>query len=197
MSFTFSNDVFAQRLIIAPQQQFVVRERRYFGRGVQRLSLAEKVAFWWLGTIGEQEEVYNLQDGQHLRDEVSAHMLMGAQTDAEEIEQIVADSLQSETVEAMPKLVASVVVGLRMKLGVGAMDRSVPGNVDVVRREIPRMLRSYNVRNKLAAAHLRLIEEAFFAEDSDRLVVDARARACRKSRFVRWLLGTQPVGYNW
>ncbi len=92
----------------------------------------------------------------------------------------------------VPKLVAQAVVALRMKLGMGAMDRSVPGNVSVVRAEAAKMLREWNVRTKDAAAHLLEIERCFFNDDTHYRLSTWRARACAKSKFVAWVLGSNP-----
>lgn len=92
-------------------------------------------------------------------------------------------------VKHVPKLVANVTVALRMKLGLGAMDRSVPGNVAVVRAEAAKLLREWNVRKMDAAAHLLLIEKCFFEDDTHYRVTTWRARAAKESRLVRWLLG--------
>ncbi len=97
------------------------------------------------------------------------------------------------TVKHVPKLVAQVVVALRMKLGMGAMDRSVAGNVSVVRAEAAKMLREWNVRTKDAAAHLLEIERCFFEDDTHYKLSTWRARACSKSRLVKWFLGETPI----
>jgi len=180
-----------------PRRVAVPRQRVFFGRDGRGLTLSAQLAMWWLGATGEQREVNHLRDGQFLRDEVSRQMLTGLATDNDETQQMVAAVNQPGDVVISAKLIASTVVALRMKLGISATDRNVPGNVEVVRREIVRVLRGYGVRNRDASAHLRLIEVAFFKEDSDRLVENARERACKKSRLVRWLLGDEPVGYDW
>lgn len=99
--------------------------------------------------------------------------------------------LNAQRVQHIPKLVANVTVALRMKLGVGAMDRSVPGNVVLVRAEAARMLRDWNVRTMDAAAHLLLIERCFFRDDTHYQITTWRAKACAKSRFVGWILGKE------
>nr|WBY66490.1 MAG: hypothetical protein [Eriocheir sinensis tombusvirus 2] len=99
-------------------------------------------------------------------------------------------------VEVYPHFAAAVAVGLRMKLGVGAMVRT-PDNIALVRREIPRMLRDYNVRQMDLAAHLDVIEAAFFDDQTHGRVARWRSRAARRNRFVRWLVGQQPPAYDW
>ncbi len=98
----------------------------------------------------------------------------------------------------VPRLVVDVVVALRMKLGMGAMDRSVAGNVAVVRAEAAKMLREWNVRHKDAAAHLLVIERCFFEDDSHYRITTWRARARRRSRFVRAIIGgSDPPGFDY
>lgn len=109
-------------------------------------------------------------------------------------EQYVADFTHNSNVEVVhhiPKLVANVVVALRCKLGLQAMDRKVPGNVVLVRSEAARMLRDWNVRNKDAAAHLHLIEKYFFDDNTHYHISTWRARHSRRSRFVKWVLGKE------
>lgn len=103
------------------------------------------------------------------------------------------NTLNKEKVQHVPALVANVVVALRMKLGVGAMDRTTPGNVTLVRAESARMLREWNVRTKDAAAHLLAIERCFFRDDTHYQLTTWRAKASRKSRFVSWILGKEDV----
>lgn len=103
-------------------------------------------------------------------------------------------------VELVPRIVACAVVALRMKLGLGAMRRDGPegpGNVAIVRREAPKMLRDWGMRDMDAAAHLYSIERAFFEDDAHYRVQNWRARACSKSRFVRWVIGgSEPVRFD-
>lgn len=111
----------------------------------------------------------------------------------EEVHQI-----NAQQVHHIPKLVVEVTVALRCKLGMGAMDRSVPGNVSVVRAEAARLLRGWNVRKKDAAAHLVEIERCFFEDDTHYRVSTWRARGVRNSRFFRWFIGRkEPVGFDY
>lgn len=114
-------------------------------------------------------------------------------------EQVVADveRLNQYQVHHVPRLVVEVVVALRCKLGMGAQDRSVPGNVSVVRAEAAKMLRDWNVRHKDAAAHLLEIERCFFEDDTHSRVTTWRARIAKDSRFFRWVIGENaPVGFD-
>jgi len=115
-------------------------------------------------------------------------------------EQVVADVEQLNAVEVhhIPRLVVEVVVALRCKLGMGAQDRSVPGNVSVVRAEAAKMLRDWNVRHKDAAAHLIEIERCFFEDDTHSRVSTWRARLAKESRFFKWVVGENgPVGFDY
>jgi len=106
--------------------------------------------------------------------------------------------INKDVVSHIPRLVVEVVVALRCKLGVGAQDRRVPGNVSVVRAEAAKMMRDWNVRNKDAAAHLLEIEKCFFEDETHYRVTTWRARVARKSRFLRWFIGTnEPVGFDY
>lgn len=115
-------------------------------------------------------------------------------------EQVVADveRLNEKEVHHVPRLVVEVVVALRCKLGMGAQDRSVPGNVSVVRAEAAKMLRDWNVRHKDAAAHLVEIERCFFEDDTHTRVTTWRARIAKESRFFKWVIGeNSPVGFDY
>lgn len=119
-----------------------------------------------------------------------------AETEAAAVQAVV--EANGERVGHVPRLVVDVVVALRMKLGMGAMDRSVAGNVAVVRAEAAKMLREWNVRHKDAAAHLLVIERCFFEDDSHYRITTWRARARRRSKFVRAIIGgSDPPGFDY
>lgn len=114
--------------------------------------------------------------------------------------QVVADvnRLNAKEVHHIPRLVVEVVVALRCKLGMGAQDRKVPGNVSVVRAEAAKMMRDWNVRSKDAAAHLVEIERCFFEDDTHSRVTTWRARIAKESRFFKWVIGeNSPVGFDY
>jgi hypothetical protein len=92
----------------------------------------------------------------------------------------------SRSIEVVPRFTAEVVVVLRAKLGLGAMDRNVPGNVAVVRARAARIMRDYNVRSKDVALHLHYIERAFFEDETMFTVPTWRERIARKSQFCKW-----------
>jgi len=115
------------------------------------------------------------------------------------VETVVAQVNAATTTEVkhVPRLVANVTVALRAKLGLGAMDRSVPGNVALVRAEAAKALREWNVRTMDAAAHLHEVERCFFEDDTHYRVSTWRARAAGRSRFMRWFLGVnKPVRFD-
>lgn len=128
--------------------------------------------------------------------EVERCMLYAPPTQAEVVAECEALARCNGPVRPIPRLVASAVVGLRMKLGRSAMDKDVEGNIHLVRRTATRLLKGYNMREVDAAAHLELIEEAFFGDDTHYFVGRARSRACKKSKFVKWLLGSERVGFD-
>jgi len=115
-------------------------------------------------------------------------------------ERVVADveRVNAKTVKHVPRLVAEVVVALRCKLGMGAQDSRVPGNVALVRAEAAKMMRDWNVRAKDAAAHLVEVERCFFEDDCHYRVSTWRARGVRNSRFFKWFIGSrEPVGFDY
>lgn len=141
----------------------------------------------------ELDDQFRRRVGQEMCEVVSAH------TDKTVTETIVAEvhELNREKVHHVPRIVAHATVALRMKLGLGAMDRTVPGNVAVVRAEAAKLLRDWNVRPMQAAAHLLEIERCFFEDDTHYRLTTWRARAVRNSRLVRWFLGnSDPVGFD-
>lgn len=106
-------------------------------------------------------------------------------------ETVVADthSLNEERVHQVPRFVGHAVDVLRVKLGMGAADRSVPGNVALVRAEAAKLMRDWNVRHRDAAAHLLLIERAFFTEGVHERPITWRVDCTRKSRLMAFFLG--------
>ncbi len=143
---------------------------------------------------GELADDWNreLAFAREVRREMKRHVDVPEHTTVEE--QVVQGvcRVNSNEVKHVPRLVAQVVVALRMKLGLGAMDRSIPGNVAVVRAEAAKMMREWNLRTKDAAAHLLEVERCFFEDDTHYRVTTWRARACRQSRFLAWFLGNNP-----
>lgn len=99
--------------------------------------------------------------------------------------------------EVQPRFVAQVVVALRCKLGLGTKNRSVPGNVELVRREACKMMRKWNVRDHDASTHLRWVERCFFEEDAHDRLPEWRARAAQRSRLMRWLFKDTPPEYDY
>lgn len=124
----------------------------------------------------------------NVRDEMRTTLqLYKDKTSVETLKQQV-ELINKVSVNHVPRLVAHATVALRMKLGLGAMDRSVAGNVALVRSEAAKLLRDWGLRDMDAAAHLLEIERCFFEDDTHYRVTTWRARACAKSRFVKWCL---------
>lgn len=99
-----------------------------------------------------------------------------------------------DSVHHVPRFVGHVVDALRIKLGMGATDKTVPGNVALVRAEAARMMRDWNVRHRDAAAHLLLIERAFFNENVHERPTTWRVDCKKRSRFIGWLVGRSDGG---
>jgi len=99
-------------------------------------------------------------------------------------------------VREVPAFATSVALALRMKLGAGAMV-DTPDNRAVVRRETVRLLREYNVRTADAAAHMDVIENAFFNDRTHGRAARWRSRGARRSPFVKWLIGNEQPSHDW
>ncbi|QKF95562.1 hypothetical protein 1 [Kummerowia striata tombusvirus] len=154
-----------------------------FWRKVSRVAMA---------FCGMQDVVADWERDIKFRSHVSAEMRQTLQLSEDESESVAVVKSVNEVnkvdVQHVPRLVAHATVALRMKLGLGAMDRSVPGNVSLVRAETAKLLRDWGVRTMDAAAHLLEIERCFFEDDTHYRVTTWRARACARSRLVRWCL---------
>lgn len=95
-----------------------------------------------------------------------------------------------------PKFVVQVVLALRCKLGLGAKDKSIPGNVELVRREAAKIMRAWGVRDHDASVHLRYVERCFFEETTHDRLPDWRIRAAQRGRLYRWLFKDKPPKYD-
>ncbi len=176
-----------------------VDDRTWWERAKDKLALFS--ALWCCGL---ESDVRDIRANDEVKRMVSADMtaslglstyrLGSVKVSRDEIHQVIDTHGMSKTasgthrVVVVPAFISSCVVALRMKLGEGATDRSVPGNVELVKAETARLLREYNVRNKDAALHQKFIIKAFFDDDTHYRVTDARARMASKSRLIRWLL---------
>lgn len=94
-----------------------------------------------------------------------------------------------KSVRHQPRIVVDCVVSLRLKLGTGAMDRTVPGNEALVRSEAAKMLRESNMRRKDASAHLDMVEECFFGENTHYNNTRWREKLSEESFMTRLLYG--------
>lgn len=174
-------------------------DRSWWERTKDKLALFS--ALWCCGL---ESDVRDVRANDEVRQRVSAEMTtsLGLHTymsgkdmvRRDALQQVIdshdmsSDSCGTHRLVVVPAFISSCVVALRMKLGEGATDRRVPGNVELVKAETARLLREYNVRNADAALHQKFIIKAFFDDDTHYRVTDARARLASKSRLVRWLL---------
>lgn len=132
-----------------------------------------------------------------IRAEVSAEMLE-SDGGVGEIGPAIADecglakvSGGSHAVVHVPRFVAASVAALRVKLGLGVMETGGAvgaANLALVRREAAKLMRDWGVRDMDGAAHLLLIERAFFEDDTHYHTTLWRERAVKKSRVARALL---------
>ncbi len=95
-----------------------------------------------------------------------------------------------------PRFIVQVVVALRCKLGLGAKDKSVPGNVELVRREAAKLMRTWGVRDTDASIHLRYVERMFFEEGTHDRLPEWRARAATRGKLLTWLFKREQPKYN-
>ncbi len=184
-----TRDVLVSRGII-PSFNVEVRKEGWFERKFRQFKRGILHAFCMSGTCDEWDREVAFKSM------VAREMVTQVAVPADNtVEGVVREFVSEQTaggVAHVPRLVAQVVVALRMKLGMGAMDRTVPGNVALVRAETAKMLREWNLRHKDAAAHLLEIERCFFEDDTHYRVTTWRARACRRSKFLAWFLGKNP-----
>lgn len=179
--------------------QPTVDDRSWWERTKDKLALFS--ALWCCGL---ESDVRDIQANDEVKARVSAEMTtsIGLHSymrgkdimNRDAIQQIMdshdlsQDSSGTHRVVVVPAFISSCVVALRMKLGEGATDRKVPGNVELVKAETARLLREYNVRLTDAALHQKFIVKAFFDDDTHYRVTDSRARLASKSRLIKWLL---------
>lgn len=129
------------------------------------------------------------------REEMSSKVVVPSTLTEEEV---VLKSLNTTTVVHVPRVVVHVVCEMRMKLGLGAMDRNIPGNVALVRAEAARIMRNMNMRKLDAAAHLTLVEECFFGENTHYNATRWRQRVVERNILTRWLYKREssPYGFD-
>jgi len=125
--------------------------------------------------------------------DVNRHMVLQTLPGDKSVEETVVEithHVNKERVNKVPRLVAQVTVALRMKLGMGAMDASVAGNVSLVRAQAARLMRDWGVRDKDAAAHLADVERCFFNNDVHYRLSNWRSRAIGRSLIARMMFLT-------
>lgn len=179
--------------------QPTVDDRSWWERAKDKMALFS--ALWCCGL---ESDVRDIQANDEVKARVSAEMVTSIGLHSymrgkdivsrDAIQQVMdshdlsQDSSGTHRVVVVPAFISSCVVALRMKLGEGATDRKVPGNVELVKAETARLLREYNVRLTDAALHQKFIIKAFFDDDTHYRVTDSRARLASKSRLIKWLL---------
>lgn len=139
----------------------------------------EEVALW------ERQREF---DGETSRERTTTLKMYADHTVTETVVQELHE-VNSEVVHQVPRFVGHAVDVLRVKLGMGAADRSVPGNVALVRAEAAKLMRDWNVRHRDAAAHLLLIERAFFTSGVHERPTTWRVDSTRRSRLMAFFLG--------
>lgn len=114
----------------------------------------------------------------------------------DENDQLCSISPHMREASIQPRFIVQVVVALRCKLGLGAKDKSVPGNVELVRREAAKLMRTWGVRDTDASIHLRYVERMFFEEGTHDRLPEWRARAASKGKLLTWLFKREQPKYN-
>lgn len=132
--------------------------------------------------------------------DVNRHMVLQTLPGDKSVEETVVQithHVNKDRVNKVPRLVAQVTVALRMKLGMGAMDASVAGNVSLVRAQAARLMRDWGVRDKDAAAHLADVERCFFNNDVHYRLSNWRSRAIGRSLIARLMFSSsQPPRFD-
>lgn len=161
-----------------PKEPLCDRITRFFKQTVLRCCFMGDVVAEW-----ETERKFD-------RD-VNKHMVLQTLPEINKtvIETVVAIThhVNERRVCKVPRLVAHVTVALRMKLGLGAMDASVKGNVSLVRAQAAKLMRDWGLRDKDASAHLYDVERCFFANDVHYRLTNWRSRAIAKSLIARMM----------
>lgn len=159
----------------------------------------------WLSC--NRDLMVDCEEDQAIRREVSTELMYSYNAEAagSEIQQALdhaglSGEVDTHRVFVSPRLVAQVVVALQMKLGRGAKVNTGPegpGNIALVRREIPKLLRKYNVRYTDACAQIDYIERCFFEDSTYERVPNWRQRASRRGRFVGWFVKFFKPSYDY
>jgi hypothetical protein len=92
---------------------------------------------------------------------------------------------------AYPDRVVEAALELRTKFGMSVMNRATPGNIELVRVNVPKALAKQNVRLKEQAAMLPLVEDAFFDADLLYRIPTAKRRAIKRSWLVRCFMSEE------
>lgn len=86
----------------------------------------------------------------------------------------------------VPDLIAKVVVLIENKFGHSLKNRSVPGNVAIVRQQAAKLMREAGVREETLAANLEYVERAFFEDRSRYGVANWDAVAVQQSNWLNY-----------
>ena len=86
----------------------------------------------------------------------------------------------------VPDLIAKVVVTIEQKYGHTLKNRSVPGNVSIVRQQAAKLMREAGVREETLAANLEYVERAYFEDRSRYGVANWDAVAVQQSSWLNY-----------
>jgi len=145
----------------------------------------DRVSKWALRFIGDGDLVDDWELDSTIREHTQQFLV---ENDSEEI---LTRDLEGITGRqgVVPKLVAKVVVVIESRHGLGLKDRSVPGNVALVRKLAVKIMREMNVRPKCIGVNALYVEKVFFEDDSRYTVPQWRKEALKRGRLTRWLVG--------
>lgn len=86
----------------------------------------------------------------------------------------------------VPDLIAKVVVTIEQKYGHTLKNRSVPGNVSIVRQQAAKLMREAGVREETLAVNLEYVERAYFEDRSRYGVANWDAVAVQQSSWLNY-----------
>jgi len=86
----------------------------------------------------------------------------------------------------VPDLIAKIVVLIENKFGHSLKNRSVPGNVAIVRQQAAKLMREAGVREETLAANLEYVERAYFEDRSRYGVANWDAVAVQQSNWLNY-----------
>lgn len=145
---------------------------------------------WVLRMIVGKKERANFEKMDAFELAVQEEMVGMTTTDAETVAEVEKELHECPTGRrvALPKLVAYAACAIRAKFGESIKDKSIPGNVELVRSRIAVLMKDLNVRHCDRDAHALLIESCVFEEDVFSRIPQTRQRMAARSWVYRWLL---------